>query len=282
MDAPNTDTIEQPPRDLDIALTSENKDIMVNLDEDLDDYDGDIQSVSLVKTTSFTQGTGNVTMTPVNGSTGAFKDLNSGSYNHLELEYDSFNGSLADNVKGLPAEGLALKTEEEDGETNDKENLDGVKKDNRITSEQVVDEEANIALEVKKNREIIEPKLQFRNLSSQFTATKIDSDRVESLGEQKLSNLQEKHEELVNQILKIERELEFVDGLLPSGSNYLNTPEGKQLAKLKVARDKLFDKCELLKKEKYELSIKINYKWKKIHGIDGSDKTEFWVRGVSN
>ncbi|KAI0461143.1 hypothetical protein LJB42_001158 [Komagataella kurtzmanii] len=282
MDSPNTDTIEQPPKDSDVAFISDNKDIVVNLDEDLDDYDGDIQSVSLVKTTSFTQGTGNVTMTPVNGSTGAFKDLNPGSYNHLELEYDSFSGSLADNVKRLPAEGLALKTDDENEEADDQKDHDGLTKDSRLISEQLVDEEANIALEVKKNREIIEPKLQFRNLSSQFTATKIDSDRVESLGEQKLSSLQEKHEELVNQILKIERELEFVDSLLPSGSNYLNTPEGKQLAKLKVARDKLFDKCELLKKEKYELSIKINYKWKKIHGIDGSDKTEFWVRGVSN
>ncbi|GME71878.1 unnamed protein product [Ambrosiozyma monospora] len=52
--------------------------------------------------------------------------------------------------------------------------------------------------------------------------------------------------------------------------------------KLEYAYEKLSDRYEDMKKERYNLSIKMNNKFKSVYGSTGAGTAQLWIRKVSS
>ncbi|ODV88135.1 hypothetical protein CANARDRAFT_26295 [[Candida] arabinofermentans NRRL YB-2248] len=117
---------------------------------------------------------------------------------------------------------------------------------------------------------------KYRRSSSHFTATKIASPVIES----KLEELNKQFDQLALKIHKIGKEIKFLDDIIPPSTSP-TADQSIEYQKLVYARSKLFKKAETLKKEKYELGIKLNNRFKKVYGVNGADKAQYWIRGVS-
>ncbi|CDK26986.1 unnamed protein product [Kuraishia capsulata CBS 1993] len=217
------------------------------------------------------------------------------NYDYLELEYETF-GSMNDNVT-VKAEipGLVYEDSTFDESRGDEEIPDEAPS----TTDQYVDvntqtgelpvksapktpiEEEIPPLQVLKTRDVNTINANATRRISSFKVKKInDSVLDSSSSDAKLEGMAETLKALDQRIFKIQKELKFLDSLLPPNPHLNSKPE--QQEKLLAARTKLFNKFESLEKEKYELGIKIQSRSVKVNGYNGGDKAQFWVRGVSN
>lgn len=217
------------------------------------------------------------------------------NYDYLKLEYETF-GSMSDNVTATKAEipGLIYEDSTFD-ESRDEVDEQAHKQTNEMdhyvdvntqTGEEPVlpktpTEEVVPPLQVLKTRDANTANATATRRISSFKAKKINDFSLDSSSaDAKLDGMSETLRALDTRIFKIQKELKFLDSLLPPNP-YLNS-KPEQQEKLVVARKKLFNKYEVLEKEKYELGIKIQTRSVKVNGYNGGDKAQFWVRGVSS
>ncbi|KAG7694307.1 hypothetical protein KL948_000671 [Ogataea haglerorum] len=168
-------------------------------------------------------------------------------FSELELEYDKFNGSVADLADRAAEETMDSMTSETTNET-------------EVSSDSI--------LVVPKNRDSTAYPLR---ISSHFTASK----RVPTPEEHQLDELAKAKDQLAVKVFKIGKEIAFLETIMPKMERSV------ELDKLEYAKGKLEEKREDLQRQQYTLSIKINRLEKRIFGADGS-KADYWVRGVSS
>ncbi|KAG7878258.1 hypothetical protein KL905_003900 [Ogataea polymorpha] len=168
-------------------------------------------------------------------------------FSELELEYDKFNGSVADLADRAADNSMDSMTCET---TNESE----------ISSESI--------LVVPKNRDSNTYPLR---IASHFTASK----RVPTPEEHQLDELAKSKDELAVRVFKIGKEIAFLETIMPKMERSV------ELDKLEYAKGKLEEMKEEFQRQQYTLSIKINRLEKKIYGAQGS-KADYWVRGVSS
>lgn len=93
--------------------------------------------------------------------------------------------------------------------------------------------------------------------------------------------LQKQMEELNNKQIKLEREIAYLNTLIPNTFNGSELSQSMEFKKLTYAKGKLNDRLKSCNKERYELGIKISAITRSIYGDEGADKAAFWVRKVS-
>lgn len=196
---------------------------------------------------------------------GSVRNINIDKGDQISLEYDTFSGSLEDNVTKREEDTFSFVSPNQSSRNLDEETRQSPINVLKTRNKNSVNESPEKPSSYK----------AMRNTSSAFTAKKIPKG-FETPQQKSTEKLMQDYETLGEKIEKIEKELKFVDQYLPPDYQASKT-------KLAVAREKLSKKCEVLKKEQYDLSIKIHYRWKKIDGSHGEgDRTHFWVRSVSS
>ena len=212
------------------------------------------------------------------------------SHLDLDLEYETFNGSVAD-----------FADSEDHQSQNNGDNI-WVRSQNSVYSNSKdgsITANTSAALPSRGNHENLQIKVAKRSSKHKDEIvtdfSKIKSYRKISAGikpkekdetlkeeDRKLQNLADELKRLTIQISKLRREIEVVDELTPE--TYQGSPLAQSMdyKKLKFARGKLNDKREVLKKKRYELEIKMNNKLKHIYGSTDSDRAQYWAAKTMN
>lgn len=120
----------------------------------------------------------------------------------------------------------------------------------------------------------------YRRISSTISVTKVTNEKSDE--QKKIDEMTREMKELTHNITKIRKELDVVDDLIPDTYEGSTIAKSMDYKKLKFAREKLYDKYETLKKEHYELEIKLNNKLKHVYGYNGADRAQYFASNVVN
>ncbi|QPG76819.1 hypothetical protein FOA43_004213 [Brettanomyces nanus] len=228
-------------------------------------------------------------------STPLLNEFTTTKYHDLDLEFEKFNGSVSDfadlpqsqvylddsiqtNEPGPGFDNTTISKVSEDGNDYNLENIaPGVPKltimknrgDPTIDSS-LITEEPSVVDFSKLN--------SYRRISSLLTVKK--TSETETKQAVKLHQLNKSMRKLSTKIHKLEREIDVVDQLIPETYDGSALSQSLQYKKLNFARGKLEDKCEALKKKRYEMSILVNTKYKNFYGYNGADRAQYWVSNV--
>ncbi|VEU19554.1 DEKNAAC100288 [Brettanomyces naardenensis] len=207
-------------------------------------------------------------------------------YKDLDLEFETFSGSVADFAEKVPVY-VDTSASTEDlpvGEGDDGDIT--LNTQNTILSDYDEENKENVSVMRTWNvsKKIIptkEPSVvdfsklnSYRGISSRLTAKKAPEPDIDLI---KLQQLDSSMTAITSKISKMQKELHVLDELLPDTYDGSEVSQTLEYKKLKFARDRLDEKCETLKKQRYELCIKINNRLKKVYGSNESDRSHYWV-----
>ncbi|OWB71802.1 hypothetical protein B5S31_g1496 [[Candida] boidinii] len=234
------------------------------------------------------------------------------NFDDLDLEYETFNGSVTDVVTKTGNNNRKDYLSRSDDDIEDEEvfktsnkSLESITRDTTLESndDSITNDENDVSnMTMKENDKsttqsssplkgkkdvlnnntnvndspVINDFEKLRKFSPHFTIKKTSS-KIEM--DTKVNEMTRQFNDLDHKIFKIERELNFLEDIIPK--NISESRQSIEIKKLIFARSKLFERYESLKKERYMLSIKLNTRWKKLYGNDG-EKTQFWIRNVTN
>lgn len=210
------------------------------------------------------------------------------NYDDLDLEFETFNGSLDDNVEKKPVTPVVTEAIVDEDEFNfvspnlsysnlinvEGKTIPGHSSGNSIgldadTANTTAEEPK---LTVLKTRDLNTVTKEYVRKTSNFKAVKIDKDVSPSEHQTKVKDLRKLCSKLDQKVKKINEEIEYLDYL------NANTPSIEEISKLKRAKELLLNKLDSVQKDKYNSTVKLNHLILKSPTIQGG---EYWSRSVS-
>lgn len=215
-----------------------------------------------------------------------FSTQSTADYRDLDLEYETFNGSVSDFADLPPPEEPKQAADDSVPEITPDTTAETYNSVGDLSAETTAEapdaqyiEMPQLAIAKQREKSVKDfSKIDaYRRISSTVTVKKATSPTTET-GPNKFNKLNRTMDKLSDKIDKIDREINVLNELIPDTFDGSEVSQTSDYKKLSYAREKLEERSQELKKQRYELSIRVNRKFRNTYGYNAAES--YWITGL--